>query len=629
MNTKALFNKPEQQALAGLCKPVIRMLLLIFVFFSTQIMASEVTARLDRNTITLGDQATLIIDLSNSGNERPDLSPLKKDFDIVNTGNSTQIQIINGHRSESRELNISLRPRKLGQLTVPAITIGKIHTRPLQLVVKDIPAVSQSTYGQSVWIEMDSPMKNKDRDIVVQQEVPVTVKLFSSLPLNNINLTAPSAEQAIVEKLGDDIQYNTELKGKRYQVIEQHYVLFPEQPGDLTIAPVILRALTPNSQRVQQGYNRFQSDPFNDPFFKNAFSGSSQIQQMLQRSGMIFGQQGKPVTLRSNGLKFDVQHIPDAAKGQPWLPARNVTLNSSWENKPPTLVSGEPAILTMTITADGLTGTQIPALSIADNNENYRVYAEPAEMKSLSNGEHAIGVSKQTFTIIPEKSGKMTFPEIKQAWWNSKTNQLQWAKTPKLELTVKQGISSNIQTRSPDIDNSTLSEKDNSIHSNTSDTAYSKVLFPVLSLLLILISIAIFYYRRKNTKKRSAQTINLSKNTESEQKNINKQKMTHFLKEAVTACETGNSQQAAYSILQWSKLAWPDLSPVSLLDISDNIINGADNIRQLHQYLYQPLNQKSDWKDPELARFLLQGLARKVIQQAGKNKTTLAPLYPA
>ncbi len=644
MSTKPFFINSVRPASAAPGMAFFAMLLMALLFVSDNVLAATVSARLDRSTITLGETATLTIDVSGTGSIQPDLRSLKKDFDIVNTGTSTQIQIINGHRSEHRELNISLQAHKPGQLTIPAIHIGKQQTRPLKLTVKDIPAVSQSAYGKSVWIEMDSPMKKDNRDIMVQQEVPVTVKLFTSLPLTDVSLSAPSAEHTIVEKLGDDIQYDTQRNGKHYQVVEQHYVLFPEQAGDLVVKPVVLRALTPDDSQRQKrsGTNPFNSgfgDPFDDPFFKNAFGGNSRIQQMLQRSRMMLGgSQGKTITLRSNGIRFDVEHIPEEARGQSWLPARKVSLSSSWQKNPPALVTGEPATLTITVKADGLTGTQIPTLKIPENGTHYSVYAEPAEMKSLTDGEHAIGISKQTFTIIPEQAGAMNLPEIKLPWWNTQTRQLQWARLPSLKLNVKQGIASNSPQQPLTPDNSGNTPlPDESISNTTPSAAIQTQLMQFITenremfwgfvTILILVSIAFFRYSKQVS--RNTAVINEQKTPAREQQKIDTHKLKLMLQKAITACENDNAQQTASALLQWAKLAWPDLSPVSLIDIADNIVAGADNIRQLHQYLYQPSDPDSRWHDPQLAELLHKGLQRKTVQTQGDDINTLPPLYPA
>lgn len=644
MNTTNTFIKQNQQRHYRVSSLVIS-LALALMFFSGNATAGTLAAGLERSTITLGESATLIINLPPSVNAQPDLSPLKKDFDIVDTGSSSQIQIFNGKRTEQKQLTITLMPRHHGKVTVPVIKIGNAQTRPLQLTVNDIPVASHLKNSNAVWLEIDTPMKKQNVDVMVQQEVPVTVKLFSALPLNNVSISEPAPENAITEKLGDDIQYNTQINGQSYQVLEQHYVIFPEKAGDLTIPPVVLRASTPDHRRQQRS---FGGSLFDDPFFQNSFAGHSQIQKMLQDSGMLFGNRGKTVTVRSDGLKLYVKHIPDIAQGKPWLPARKVSITSSWQSKPPTLVSGEPSSLTVTVKAEGLIGTQIPALSIADKKSSYRVYSEPAQVESLTDGEKVTGIRTQTFTLIPEKAGELNLAAIKQPWWNTKTQQMQVAEVAAINLTVIQGAADTNQSP-PVIDNkqvTAVTPITGSTDAQTSGKAVdvNQLLDTILRntsvvrdhrlttefvVLAILILIAVLYFwRKKHATASLTEEVERTKETDSQQKTINKQRMKAVLQESITACENGDAKLAASSLLQWAKLAWPDISPVSLLDIANNVTQGSENIRQLHYHLYQPSTQNKSWTDTELAKLLHHGLQRKVAPNAPSNKQTLPPLYP-
>ncbi len=650
MNASNTFIKQNQQLhyrASRLVSSLIISLALAFMFFAGNATAGTLAAGLERSTITFGETATLIINLPPSINAQPDLSPLKKDFDIVDTGSSSQIQIFNGKRTEQRQLTITLMPRHHGKVTVPAIKIGNAQTRPLQLTVDDIPVASHLKNSNAVWLEIDTPMKKQNVEVMVQQEVPVTVKLFSALPLNNVSISEPAPENAITEKLGDDIQYNTQINGQSYQVLEQHYVIFPEKAGDLTIPPVVLRASTPDHRRQQRS---FGGSLFDDPFFQNSFAGHSQIQKMLQDSGMLFGTRGKSVTVRSDGLKLYVEHIPDVAQGKPWLPARKVSLTSSWQGKPPALVSGEPSSLTVTVKAEGVIGTQIPALSIVDKNGSYRVYSEPAKVESLTDGERVTGTRTQTFTLIPEKAGKLELAAIKQPWWNTKTQQMQLAEIPAMNLTIAQGTNNTNQnstpatgntqaastvpvTNSSDAQTSTKAVNVNqllaSIVSNSSIVRDHRLTGGLIALVILLLIAVFYFWRKKHTTVSLSAEIESTKEVNEQQQIINKQRMKTALQESITACKTGDTKLAAGALLQWAKLAWPDIAPVSLLDIAGNVIDGGDNIRQLHHYLYQPPAQNKNWTDAELAELLRHGLQRKISHNKPSNKKTLPPLYPA
>lgn len=65
---------------------------------------------------------------------------------------------------------------------------------------------------------------------------------------------------------------------------------------------------------------------------------------------MLFGNHGKSITVRSKALKLFIKGIPNDGKGQ------------------------------------------------------YRIYQEPVKMENLTDGKQAIGISNQTFTVIPDQA---------------------------------------------------------------------------------------------------------------------------------------------------------------------------------------------------------------------------------
>ena len=95
---------------------------------------AAVSASLNRSAINTGDTTTLrIITSGDDAGEQPDLTPLQKDFKVLGTRSSTQIQIINGQRSDQHEWLIELAPVTQGTLTVPALTVGNSKTAALTL----------------------------------------------------------------------------------------------------------------------------------------------------------------------------------------------------------------------------------------------------------------------------------------------------------------------------------------------------------------------------------------------------------------------------------------------------------------------------------------------------------------
>ncbi|MEI6412725.1 MAG: BatD family protein, partial [Pseudomonadota bacterium] len=99
--------------------------------------AAEITARLSRSQINLGDTVQLSLEASVDLESPPDLSPLAPDFQIVGHQQSQNVQVLNGQRQTRLTLALQLLPHRSGSLTIPAISFGQDSTPPLALNVLD------------------------------------------------------------------------------------------------------------------------------------------------------------------------------------------------------------------------------------------------------------------------------------------------------------------------------------------------------------------------------------------------------------------------------------------------------------------------------------------------------------
>ena len=111
--------------------------------------------------------------------------------------------------------------------------------------------------NQEVFIQVDI---NPKQSVYVQQKVDLTLRIYYRVPLMNLSLAEFSISDALVEKLGEDKQFNKTIKQQNYQVIERHYAVFPQQSGFLTIPAVRFEANVTSSRNT------------NCPFFSQPFS---------------------------------------------------------------------------------------------------------------------------------------------------------------------------------------------------------------------------------------------------------------------------------------------------------------------------------------------------------------------
>jgi hypothetical protein len=121
----------------GRCSLFITAVLLMFSFAQAA-SAASFTASLDRDTITLGEQATLSLAVE-GGQAKNVPTPDVNGLQISQTGTSQNVSFINGAMSSTVTVTFSVTPRQAGEFTIPALTADvngqQFSTQPLKLTV--------------------------------------------------------------------------------------------------------------------------------------------------------------------------------------------------------------------------------------------------------------------------------------------------------------------------------------------------------------------------------------------------------------------------------------------------------------------------------------------------------------
>jgi hypothetical protein len=194
-------------------------------------------AQIDSREIRDGDSVDLVLRATgDDGDTPPDLAPLEKDFEVVGTSQNERLSIVNGHREESRDWIVRLRPRSVGDVVIPAIHAGSAASQPISLKVVAASAGGSNGQAGDLFVETEVD----DATPIVQGEVRYTVRVFDGVGLREGQLSDPHADNATLTPRGDIRTYETTRGGKRYRVHERDYSLFPQSSGDVTI-PLDLR----------------------------------------------------------------------------------------------------------------------------------------------------------------------------------------------------------------------------------------------------------------------------------------------------------------------------------------------------------------------------------------------------
>ncbi len=375
----------------------MRLLLFFLITFGcwTTPAVASVLASLDRTTVAAGTSVQLTLSSSDEDGD-PDLSPLRRDFDILSRSESSQFSFINGHSSSKKSWVITLMPHSSGgTVTIPPITIGHSQSNALTLTITaagsaPAPGTSAAAPDPNLFVESTiSPRQGR-----VQQQLIYTVRLFRAVNLAQAQLSEPKVAHAVVVRLGDDRTFETVRGGRRYLVTERKYAIFPQQRGRLTIAPLRFDGQT------LSGGSMF------DPF--NAF--------------------GRAVRRFSNPVTVDVAGVPAAWKGGNWLPATAVRLTQTLSKEPYKV--GEPITREVVLAADGLTAAQLPPLLDGVLPDGLKRYPDQPQTKDATSPSGVTGTRREKVAVIPLHGGTFILPGVEIPWWNTASNRMEIASIP-------------------------------------------------------------------------------------------------------------------------------------------------------------------------------------------------------
>jgi BatD DUF11 like domain len=581
--------------------------------------SAAVRAQIERAAVQTGETLTLNIESDRRGSsDRPDLAPLNQDFDVLGTSSSTEINFVNGSRSDRTRWMVRLQPRHDGVITIPAIKIGDEQTEPLTLTVSDAPPAGAGQAAAHVIVETQPDAVGKS--IYVQQQVPYTVRLFYDDAVRAGQLEAPQATDAIVEQLGDEKRYAAMRDGHPYNVIERHYAIAPEKSGPLRIPGAGFRGTAVVASTGQRGddpademMNRLlRNTPFaNDPFFRRQLRGGGDVEQ--------------PVSTRGRDITIDVQARPAAAIGN-WLPAEQVTLHDSWDDSPPQFKAGEPVTRTITVEAKGLAASQVPSLDFGAP-ANVRLYPEAADNHSRTDGEAVYGTSKQRMTYIPDGQGRLAVPSVTLPWWDVRSNAQVVASIPARDFSVAPGALVSPSIAAPGASTPAVAAAPPSSTPTPNATAQGDKEVPfverlkrqwqwlaagmAISAVLAIVGVALARVRRSA----GAGSPSLS--------SANHRRLA--MRALRRACAANDRKAAASALLDLGRAVWTTNAPRGLSELAARVEAGRREIMALDRSLYA--SAKSPWQGSALWEALRNGL-HPLRVETRLDDDGLGPLYP-
>lgn len=570
-------------------KTVVNLFAVLLLLVSASSFADKLVSTVDRSEITVDETLTLQVRYTGNGQGKPDFGAIKNNFEILNQSESNQYRSINGVVEAFTEWSLTLFPKKPGRLIIPSfkhhgqfsetIEIRANESRPLPSGQKDV-----------VFLETIVDVSSAH----VQEQVILTYRFYYSVNVDGLERDDISLNDVLIEEL-PRTNFQKNVNGVPYNVAEFQYTLFPQTSGTLQIPALTWTAKLSFGQRR----SRFDLNP-----------GRFELKR-----------------LRTEAKTLQVQPQPqEYPSDATWLPSQNVTIEENWTKDPTRFKVGEPITRTVTLHAQGLMASQLPKLTAEPTDTRLKFYADQPTLNDEKNARGFAGERTETVAVVVSEGGEIVVPEISVPWWDTKTNQLRYAKLPERRFLVAAAndeAKSNQTAREKALEDGATStmqppEPTTAQPSNTRLWQWLTLCFALISFILAL------QCRHLHKKlKRALKQTTLAPNHKN---NLAARNESDAWRQFQRACENNNPAEVRTSLLLWGKSRWPNAQIHALADIARAI--SSDDINQQLQTLDQALyaEAKTQWHANNLLNTLANWRKKSLIDSR-KKTTELTPLY--
>lgn len=203
------------------------------------------------------------------------------------------------------------------------------------------------------------------------------IRVVSEENLSSIDIAMPRIDGAAVDQLDGPRAYSRGKGVDRRIVTEVRYAVTPFKAGEVRIPSTVVK--------VRQGEGK---------------------------------QQSALIKLTSEPVGMSV--LPADASVKPWLPLTDLRIHARHDASRNMRV-GEPFTLTVTMSAKGMTGSQLPGIEPMLVSEDFKFYPERPRIsqKIGLDGNSLEGERVESFTVIPQHAGALSMPVLDIAYWDT------------------------------------------------------------------------------------------------------------------------------------------------------------------------------------------------------------------
>ncbi|MBI6950151.1 BatD family protein [Pseudomonas koreensis] len=538
-------------------------LLLPLLLCTATAQAAELTASVDRSRLNSGETVELTLETSDVTQfGKPDLTPLEPLFEVRGTRQVNQLNTLNGDNRATTRWIITLLPKENGSVVIPPLQLGDVQSQPITVQVVESDTRAEKNNPNPVFIEVSLDQSS----VYVQAQAILTLRIYHSVSLyDDSSLTPLQIADARIEQLGDMRTYEKDINGVRHGVIEMRYAIYPQHSGLLLIAPQTFSATLVDTQPSQDA----------------TAQGPKPGKLLRVNSAEI------ALTVKPKPLTYPA----DA----PWLPARSLSLSESWNPEPEHIQVGDSLTRSLTLKAEGLASSQLPALPGTEAN-GLRRYPDQPVLSNQSGERGLIGSREEREALVPSRSGSIELPTVDVVWWNTFEDHLEHTSLPARTLQVANNPSLQVDTPAGPLQSAIVD----------SDTLWWWKLSTLILACTTLLGFGLWWRARWQPAVHRAAQTGPSPRT--------------LLDDIKRACQA-NDPQATRQALD----AWARQQPETLADMAARFVPLSDALDGLNGALYSETGQH--WQGEDLWRAIRTIPAAERVQDP-VGDSGLPPLYP-
>lgn len=368
-----------------------------------------------KDVATIGLSQSFDIDIiitgANQKSEKISVPGLEA-VEIMQQGQSSSMQTVNGVSTSEIIYHITVRPRSEGSFTLGPVQIeldgktvfsnaipvdvGKIHTQ----------STNQQASSRSGQASVLCKLSVDKQHVVVGEPITLTLAVYQYGPILDMGLEKVAFEGFSEKDLTGKTDRNEVIDGIPYRVQEIKYILTPLQEGAKVIKPISVQYLVQSQKKRTASHGHFN------------FGGAIEA---------FFGQQPEQMRATSNELNITVSPLP-AHKGQVHGIGDFSSFTASINKKEADL--NEPLTLTFSVEGKG-NFEQIPAPTLI-LPKWFKSYDSKTEIEQTVQGSK----KKFSFVLQANKPGSVQVPSQIFTFFDVNSRSFKTLKTKPINLEI-------------------------------------------------------------------------------------------------------------------------------------------------------------------------------------------------